>query len=123
MTIQQTNWKEYTGSDDQIKELNTALHQSNNGVLIELDGKSRIIYANLHGYRFNNYLICNPHPRREMMKQQADTGQPVWVKRRHVRIGFAVETTWIKYSFDAPTTTPNWNILNAEYSFIPFNEL
>ena len=109
-------WITYTGSDEQIAELENA--------------KNGFICKNDYGYIWDafyidwskcpigatHYFICNPHPLADMICQQARTGQPVWIKHR---------THWDKrinaIQIDC-TTTPNWNISGAEYSFTLFEE-
>ena len=108
-------WKEYTGSDEQIAEMVNAQHGY---TLLFNDAYQSEIYMLNHPGRYVNepaimkYLICNPHPRRDMIKRQADTGQPVWVK---ICVN-AVSRDYKVFS----TTRPNWDIPNAEYSFTPF---
>lgn len=108
-----TEWKEYIGSDEQIKELNSAIGSSNSGVLLKLkDGTEIIIRSHLYVYDFVAYLICNPHQLADMIYKQARTGQPVWVK----------EGIDCMKPFIYETVKPDWNIPNAEYSFIEFKE-
>jgi len=110
----QAEWIEYTGSDEQIAELNAAIRNNNNGILVSLkDNTTRIVYDNLYGYDFDKYLICNPHPYADMARQQLLTGQPVWVRYEwRDSTGPNVET----YATD----TPDWNIPGAEYSLSEF---
>ena len=113
-----TEWKKYTGSDEQIAEMNAAIRNSNNGILISLrDKNTKIIYSGLYSYKFDKYLICNRHPLADMICQQARTGQPVWVK---VTVNF--DDYGLAYSYHEPTSQPDWNIPGAEYSFTPFDE-
>ena len=106
-----SKWTIYTGSDEQNKELNEAINSSSNGVLLELkNSKQTIIRSHLYAYDFDAYLICNPHPLADMICQQARTGQPVWVRWPESK------------SCGVITTTPDWNIPNAEYSFTEFKE-
>ena len=60
-----------------------------------------------------HYLICNPRPHAKMIKQWAQTGQPVWI--RECRSPGAKTR-----SFVYETYNPDWNIPGAEYSFTPF---
>ena len=112
-----TNWKEYTGSDEQIAEINN----SKNGYLIAYDD---IICDIEHGKIQKEWLVNATHywiipgdPLREMKIRWAQTGQPVWIKEQ-------MANEWgnyiNKYIYHEPTTTPDWNIPNAEYSFTPF---
>ena len=74
-----SKWTIYTGSDEQIKELNSAIGSRNSGVLLKLkDGTQKVVTSHLYAYDFSEYLICNPHPLADMICQQARTGQPVW---------------------------------------------
>ena len=117
-------WIEFTGSDEQIAEMKSSEH----GYVLRrplVDSPIRKGYVDSRDLReTTHYLICNPHPLREMIKRQADTGQEVWVK---VQPGVGVYippsrylTTNVRGVF--VTTTPDWNIPNAEYSFTPFEE-
>ena len=114
-----TEWKEYTGSDESICEIADAIH----GVLLRYKcGKETLIVTANRTWGVclddvTHYLICNPHPLADMICQQARTGRPVWVKegRDFDRYGYA-------HSYHQPTTTPDWNIPGAEYSFTPFDE-
>ena len=110
-------WIKYSGSDEQIAEMNAAIRNSNNGILISLrDKNTKIIYSGLYSYKFDKYLICNRHPLADMICQQARTGQPVWVR-------YTLE--WDRRSDTIETdctTSPDWNIPNAEYSFTPFDD-
>lgn len=107
-------WKEYTGSDEQFSEI----VESKNDVLLEFRHgvqrfKSTFFQGDfINGGTITRYLICNPHPLADMICQQAKTGQPVWVDRKD---GLP-NATFV-------TTTPNWNIPNAEYSFTPYDEM
>ena len=116
-----TEWVTYTGSDEQIAEMNAAIRNSNNGILVSLrDKNTKIIYSGLYSYKFDKYLICNPHPLADMICQQARTGQPVWIS---VAIDTGIgELEKIEYRYFEPTTAPDWNIPGAEYSFTPFDE-
>lgn len=112
-------WIEYTGSEEQIAEL----LDTNNSFIIPTD-KFIFNYEYFDGNTdlrdfFSNraiksYLICNPHPLAGMARQQLLTGQPVWVNRPH---SFNDQERVIYV-----TTTPDWNISGAEYSFTEFKE-
>ena len=123
----QTTWQFYTGSDEQIAELRGA----KNGYVIRYsnDKISNIAWNDCiknsqfvdwkNGERHcpTHYWIIPADPLREMKVRQAQTGQPVWVR---------VPTSFIRYGYHyityGATTTPDWNILNANYSFSPFQE-
>jgi hypothetical protein len=113
-------WKEYTGSDEQIAEMSNAKYgwicrYSNGEVSYIFDSKNNIkdnffkdIFTNTNYYP-THYLICEPHPYREMIKRWIDTGEPVFVK-----INDYTKSRYI-------TLNPDWNLSNAEYSFAPFD--
>lgn len=120
-----SEWKLYYGSDEQIAELENA---ANGWVLkYSIGGQTDVMYGNPirqiefseHTIQppFTHYLICNPHPLRDMIKRWSDTGQEVWVRYDVHRIDgeFICHQNYV-------TTTPDWNIPNAEYSFSPFEE-
>ena len=114
-------WEEYTGSDEQIDEMCNSIDgyvlKLSDGTTTELSigGPYRDSESDTyHGLQISHYLICNPHPLADMICQQARTGQPVWVR-------YTLE--WDRRSDTVEidcTTTPDWNIPNAEYSFTPF---
>ena len=125
--IKMTEWKEYTGSDEQIAEMQEAQY----GVLI--DGCDEILdvsdMVSLESYMNeqdkHKYLICQPHPLADMICQQARTGQLVLVKFTSAKF---VDND--RYEFMSAhkcysvyvTTRPDWNIPEAKYSFMPFEE-
>lgn len=117
-------WVAYTGSDEQIAEI----YNAENGVLYRLkDGKESEPYYHITSMEFIHYWIIPDDPLREMKIRWAQTGQPVWVKMKS-------STYWIiaMRGFDLiyqdhvvsviKSTTPDWNIPGAEYSFTPFEE-
>lgn len=112
-----TEWKEYTGSDEQDKEMENSKHgYILNPVRI---GETEIRHGNPL-YQFNtmgikSYLICNPHPLKDMIIRQTQTGQPVWVRYEYRDVTGPGIETFI-------TTTPDWNIPGAEYRFTPFED-
>jgi hypothetical protein len=119
-------WVAYTGSDEQIASMweNSYLLLDKSQVEMackrgasdwayrsEFIRYCRITYSNI-----SKILICNPHPLADMICQWARTGQPVWVR---------YEMQWDRKDNTIEideTTTPNWNIPNAEYSFAPFKD-
>lgn len=122
-------WVAYTGNDEQISELESA----EKGYILRCfysDGDETYetpimfggIYDDEDSETFTSkivvaYWIIPDDPLREMKIRQAMTGQPVWVKEREMKkTGFP-----LGYKYYA-TTTPNWNIPNAEYSFTAFEE-
>ena len=95
------------------------------------DGDDDRYIIEVHGNRLrdflgltNNtthYLICNPHPLACMICLQALTGQPVFIKL-HGEVGvLGFEFDIVDYeNHIIRTTKPNWNIPEADYSFVPF---
>ncbi len=136
MTIQ-TNWTAYTGSDEQIAEM----RESENGFVCRNKGTESGILTIKYGQLFSNtskypildvvwdgslkrfietnntthYLICQPHQHAEMIERWAHTGQPVWVRTNPFDWDVSIPSHYA-------TTTPDWNIPNAEYSFTSFQE-
>ncbi len=137
-----SEWKEYSGSDEQIEQIKNAPH----GFIYRLNGstissvvfeKSRGIFVgewvdckrvvlsiddlrgSLNRKNVTHYFLINPHPLADMICQQARTGQPVWISIA-VDTGIG-ELEKIEYRYLEPTETPDWNIPNAEYSFTPFD--
>ncbi len=124
-----TEWIAYTGSDEQIAEMQEAQH----GVLFKGDTEiydvSDMVCVDsyIKNIGITHYLICNPHPLANMICQQARTGQPVWVKLSavpnsiytHFINTFALVSAHAGYSVYV-TNKPDWDIPDAEYSFEPF---
>jgi hypothetical protein len=113
-----TEWKVYTGSDEQIMEIADAV----NGVILRYKNGNEITMNTLNRTwgvcleDVTHFCVCNPHPLADMICQQAKTGQPVWVRYEwRDSTGPGVETY--------VTSTPDWNIPNAEYSFKPLEEI
>jgi len=116
-----TKWTEYTGSDEQIAELvgNTfivnninSIFENSKCVTTFYTGKTYEedklwLREHFHEYGITKYWIIPADPLREMKIRWAQTGQPVWIRRK-------IEN---EYFYWLPTTTPDWNIPNAEYSF------
>lgn len=121
-----SEWKKYEGTDEQIEEM----LNSEYGFILTADGKELMITRKFldcvfdgtkHFERWLNlreishYLLCEPHPLADMIKRWADTGQPVWIRKM---IYCGIEKEWQNFA----TTTPDWDISGAEYSFTPFGE-
>ncbi len=107
-----SKWTEYTGSDEQIAEL----EHNKNGYIVRgenLSERTRVVFdtEGIEILPFKYWLIPDD-PLREMKIRWAQTGQPVWTRRK-------IEN---EYFYWLPTTTPDWNIPNAEYSFTPFEK-
>ena len=119
----QTNWTEYTGSDEQIAEMQDCKY----GFILLYKDKKQYEILTAQGDFFGNitrlhpdvthYWIIPADPLREMKVRQAMTGQPVCVRQSYYD---PVEEHHGAKVFT--TTTPDWNIPNANYSFSPFQE-
>lgn len=108
-------WVKYDGSDEQIAELRSSKH----GWIARVDivgvGDSIILDENepIEDIQtISAYLICNPHPNADMIRQWARTGQPVWYKHRFI------ESTGECGSFHPAFCQPE----TYEYSFTEFEE-
>lgn len=113
-----TNWTKYTGSDEQIAEI-----ENNNVVFRYIGGRESIRaerkFDSYDRKYISHYWIIPDDPLREMKIRQAQTGQPVWVRYSKQSEYAALPITEVlTYS----TTTPDWNIPNAEYSFTPWED-
>ena len=126
-----SEWIEYTGSDEQNRDIlgskADVLFMYSNGVhrlrssMFTGDWKHRTL---------THYLICQPHPYADLIKIWADTGCPVWVRPRkpyEFKISDYLNHPTTRLMVDGEgayliTTTPDWNILGAEYSLTPFND-
>ena len=120
-----TEWIKYTGSDEQIAEIKNA----SNGYLLRssygtVKANTEIFTSDLNDFLVvsTHYLICNPSPLADMICQQARTGQPVYSRMRCKFTASILEDCCEWWDIFAPTTTPDWNIPNAEYSFTPLDE-
>ncbi len=118
-------WKEYTGADEQIADLGNAKNgfvwRDSTGYesiykksldYLEINERVRSI---LNDRQVTHYWLIPNDPLREIKVRQAQTGQPVWVKVDKDSRGNKINMLYV-------TTTPDWNIPNAEYSFTPFGE-
>jgi hypothetical protein len=75
-----SEWKEYTGSDEQLIEMRNAVNGHIFRDNLELESSS-VLYYREHEYvpkTITHYLICDRHPYADMIKRWADTGQPVY---------------------------------------------
>lgn len=117
----QTTWQVYDGSDEQIAEIRNA----GNGYVARLTSGKEILIKPGETYHISNpsvekvthYWLIPADPLREMKVRQAMTGQPVCVRQSYYD---PVEEHHGAKVFT--TTTPDWNIPNANYSFSPFQE-
>jgi len=99
-------WRLYTGSDEQIAEMDNA-----DSFIIKANGVESHVMHHIDERGLlvdcDQYLICNRHKYANLIKRWVMTGQPVWV-----RDGMGTYCT----------TKPDWNIPHAEYSFTPFED-
>lgn len=112
-----SEWKEWKGTDEQIAEIRESKHGF---ILKDFKGQETDIHVEYCEYglsdKYTHYLLCNPHTLADMIIRQSQTGQPVWVR-------YTLE--WDRRSDTVEsyvTTTPDWNIPNAEYSFTQFED-
>jgi len=120
-------WKKYTGSDEQIAEIEFACSDQNGVVLKLSNGKQSRIFdyddtCNVVSYSFTHYLICQPHPYADMICQWTRTGQPVYWRIKGTKCppesdgitcGIAGDLTLIAEVIDSD---------QYEVSFTPFEE-
>ena len=118
-------WIEYTGSDEQIEEINASEYF----LLKRKDGEiSFILHPPFEPNEMDSettaeYLICQPHPYADMICQWARTGQPVWVRSNNLCYEDNNSNVWERFGlYVTSTTKPNWNIPGAEYSLTPFED-
>lgn len=124
-------WKEYISNNQQIIELKESKH----GFLLRSSDhmyENEIIYADadfscIDAFNVTYYLICEPHSLRTMIKQQADTGQPVYIKMTENTYQVIAMRNFDLCSIKnnkaiIKTNLPDWNIPNAEYSFTKFKD-
>ena len=127
-----TGWVLFDDSDEQIAELTNKdiIYRDSYGYE---SGSICNFRSNLnirelfHDRQITHYLIIPVDPLREMKIRWATTGQPVWIKMKS-------STYWViaMRGFDLiyqdhvvsviKSTTPDWWIPNAEYSFTPFEK-
>lgn len=101
-------WKKFTGSEEQIKELSNAKHgwiiRTKDGSEHGCVGENIMLDRYLHDAE--EYLICEPHRHAEMIKRWVDTGQPVyWFNESDEEWQLATPPVWrssIEYSFNPP---------------------
>ena len=144
-----SEWKKYSSGDEQIAEISSSKNgfvcrnnETDSGILTIKYGqlfsdKSEYPILNamwsgslkrfVETHKTTHYWIISDDPLREMKIRQAQTGQPVWIKMKS-------STYWViaMRGFDLiyqdhvvsviKSTTPDWWIPNAEYSFIEFEK-
>lgn len=125
------NWTEYTGSDEQIAEINSCINwvgKDSNGtetdikfpwhlrkdgyIEVDTDETGEVFTIIKLAY----YWIIPDDPLREMKVRQAMTKQPTW-QRYTMQWGRRDDEIITEV-----TTDPDWNIPNAEYSFTEFKD-
>ena len=116
-------WKKYTGSDEQIEEIQKSKHGVMTEDFIIIDGGAPLRDLLCIG---DKYLICQPHPYADIIKIWADTGCPVWIRlfqsdRYSVNFDYIEVTDTADHS-TYMTTKPDWNIPEAEYRLTPFED-
>ena len=115
-----SEWKEYTGSDDQIAELSKyqgkLLRHKHFEGFIESDIEYECC-PSLRRIGLIEYWIIPDDPLRGMKIRQAMTGQPVWARYEK----YNDKTGGVTYP-SRRMITPDWNIPNAEYSFTEFKD-
>ena len=75
-----SEWIEYTGSDEQIEEIQKSEHGWMTEDFIVIDGSAPLRDLLCIG---DKYLICDPHPYANEIKIWADTGCPVYWRSKH----------------------------------------
>ena len=104
-----SKWTEYTGSDEQIAEMDNA-----DSFIIKANGVESHVMHNIDEKGLlvdcDEYLICNRHKYAKLIQRWSITGQPVWIRY------------FCNEDIVHVTTTPDWNIPNAEYSFSYFEK-
>ena len=116
-------WRLYTGSDEQIAEMDNA-----DSFIIKANGVESHVMHNIDEKGLlvdcDEYLICNRHKYAKLIQRWSITGQPVWVRymshrfERDEHLGRIM----IDYLKTDVTNRPDWNIPNAEYSFTEFEK-
>lgn len=104
-----SEWIKYDGKDEQIAEIKNCkdgyIKRFSGGMesmILDADDPINFMEVPTH------YLICNPHPLKEMIIRQAQTGQPVWCRAAGSK------------SKGTETNKVDWDDYRYEYSFTPF---
>lgn len=136
-----SEWKEFTGSPEQIEEIQNSKHGYCVRMADEEGAASCLVFygdSQLGRLKTDTaifqYLIAEPHPLEDMICQQARTGQEVWVlepiiysedisisvriiekslNRENVGTAVLENGIFCQYS----TRTPYWHIPDTQYSF------
>ena len=82
-----TEWKKYDGTDEQIAEMRPGFifkdgnaEECNKIYTASMFVSNEHIKNHLKNCGVTHYLVTNPHPLADMISQQAQTGQPVWIR-------------------------------------------
>jgi len=118
-------WIEYTGSEDQVKEINESkcflLKRKDGAVSFVLHPP--LVMNEIDDEVTTHYLIGQPHPYDDLIKIWADTGCPVWVRSNNLCYEDNNSNVWERFGlYVTSTTRPNWNIPGAEYRLTPFED-
>lgn len=91
-----SKWIEYTGSDEQLKELLTTkskfmvdnkwsvFHKPTTLNMPATEDNLNWLASFLRDTKVKRYLICQPHPYADLIKIWADTGCPVYWKDKEI---------------------------------------
>ena len=117
-------WVKYDGSDEQIAEMDDT-----SSFIIKANGIESHVMHNIDERGLlvdcDEYLICNRHKYAKLIQRWSITGQPVHIKVENGTGNHLLDVSTGFYYFDLEhsiyvTTTPDWNIPGAEYSFTSF---
>ena len=112
-----SEWTRYEGTDEQIEEMRNAEHgfiTSNTSPIWNkqvVPNREAVIKLMSEA---DQYLICDKHPRADMIERWARTGQPVWWRPKNSEI-------WGNASSWGCDYIP-WHNPGYEFSFAPFEE-
>lgn len=135
-----SEWKEFTGSPEQIEEIQNSKHGYCVRMADEEGAASCLVFyddSQLDRLKTDTaifqYLIAEPHPLEDMICQQARTGQDVFVHiagtiyANYIAHRAAQDMDYFHsyYNKKLEATTyitkkPNWHIPGAQYSFTRF---
>ena len=109
-----SEWREYSGSYEQISELKTAksysLRLRSGTQILSKPNREHDVTDYCGGKEITHYLICHPHPLAKDFILWINTGQPVWYKHR------TINSTGECNSFHMPFIQPE----TYDYSFTEF---
>lgn len=121
-------WIEYTGSDEQLKELLTTkskfmvdnkwsvFHKPTTLNMPATEDNLNWLASLLRDTKVKRYLICQPHPYADVIKIWADTGCQVWYRALECKDfkGQCLNDEFNLYPFARPD--------KYEYSLTPFED-